>query len=84
MSILKRMGCPALTLISVEKPWIVSSPAPSMSHSEGGLPGLEFSHATAFTMGSQGPAATAAGAVRGSNAATIASTKVKSSPLRAR
>ena len=48
-----------------------------MSHSDGGLPGFEFSHATAFRSGEQGSAALAAGsnagaAATGKSAATRA------------
>src|SRR4051812_20944049 len=44
--ILKETVCPWSTLISVAKPWTLLSPAPAMSHSEEGLPGCWFSHAT--------------------------------------
>src|SRR4029453_10008011 len=78
------MGCPALTLMAVANPWMLLSPAPTMSHSEGGLPGFEFSQAIGFTTGLQGWAAVAAGAVNGSKDATIATSKGTKKPLNSR
>src|SRR4051794_34490561 len=46
--------CPAFTLMSVPKPWIEGSPSPSMSHSDGGLPGLLFSQAITWTGAAHG------------------------------
>src|SRR3954447_5848532 len=40
---LNEIALPLLTLMSVEKPWIVASPDPDTSHSDGGLPGCWFS-----------------------------------------
>lgn len=54
---------------------MLSSPGPVMSHSEAGLPGLEFSQTTGFTTGSHGPTAVAEGTPSGSTAATKARTK---------
>ena len=52
--------CPALTLMSVAKPWISQSPAPQIaSHSDAGEPALLFSHAIAFS--EHGSTAAAAG-----------------------
>src|SRR5215475_8249541 len=49
--------------MSVANPWIVLLPAPLMSHSDGGLPGFEFSQTIGFAIGGSHGAATAAGAV---------------------
>ena len=48
--ILKLMVWPALTLISVAKPWILGSPAPAplISQLESGVPGKQFSASIAF------------------------------------
>ena len=51
--------------MSVENPWMSGSPAPLMSHSEGALPGFEFSHATALRTGAHGSAALAVGSSAG-------------------
>src|SRR3954447_1760156 len=40
---LNEIALPLLTLMSVEKPWIVASPDPDTSHSDGGLPASRFS-----------------------------------------
>ena len=37
--------------MSVAKPWIVSEPDPTTSHSLDGLPGSEFSHAITLATG---------------------------------
>src|SRR5690348_9647496 len=39
---------PALTLMSVEKPWMLSAPGDSMSQMLESVPGLLFSHAMAL------------------------------------
>ncbi len=49
--------------MSVANPWMVSLPAPLMSHSDGGLPGFEFSQTIGFAIGGSHGAATAAGAL---------------------
>ena len=59
MSILKPIVPPWSTLMSVAKPWIVELPAPVIPHSDSGLPGLEFSHTTALTIGTSHGAASA-------------------------
>jgi hypothetical protein len=43
---LKPIVSPLLTLIDVAKPWIVSSPAPSICQVLGSAPGSWFSQAT--------------------------------------
>ena len=50
---------PWSTLISVAKPWMELLPAPVMSHSLSGLPGLVFSQATGLTTGTSHGAALA-------------------------
>ena len=73
VSILKRIGDPTLTLMSVAKPWIVSSPAPSTSHSDAGEPALLFSHEMALPPtphGSAKAADAAAATTRASGAAS--------------
>jgi hypothetical protein len=45
---LKRTVAPALTLMSVAKPWSVASPLPVMSHSLDGFPVRLFSQTIAF------------------------------------
>ncbi|MFC5751783.1 hypothetical protein [Actinomadura rugatobispora] len=49
--------CPTFTLNEVVKPSIVWPPPDAFSHSEGGEPGFEFSHATGLPPASHGPAA---------------------------
>src|SRR5512132_3822484 len=49
--------------MSVANPWIVLLPAPLISHSDGGLPGFEFSQTIGFAIGGSHGAATAAGAL---------------------
>jgi hypothetical protein len=46
--ILKLIEEPTLTLMSEENPWIVGSPDPEMSHTEGSVPGLLFSQTIGF------------------------------------
>src|SRR6478609_9321155 len=50
---------PTLTEMSVAKPWMDSSPAPSTSQTLGGDPGLEFSQAILLPLGPHGSAAAA-------------------------
>ena len=75
MSILKSICWPTLTLMSVAKPWMLSSPAPSMSHSLGGLPGLLFSQAILLPPGRTGPWRRSAGSVV-TNVSSAATTPV--------
>ena len=51
--ILNWMTWPMFTLIAVAKPWIDALPAPE-SHTDCGVPGWLFSHATLFTIGEHG------------------------------
>src|ERR1700732_2944198 len=46
--ILKLRLCPALTLMSVEKPWMVGSPEPSTVHTDESVPGKQFSASIGF------------------------------------
>ena len=58
--ILNEIELPLLTLIDVEKPWIEGSPVPETRQLLSGVPGLVFSQATGFWIGSaQGSAASA-------------------------
>ena len=63
--------------MSVAKPWMLESPAPLMSHSDAGLPGFVFSHATGLVIGASHGAAAAgdAPAPRSRAAAVAASPK---------
>src|SRR5262245_66543564 len=75
--------------MSVPKPWMVSDPAPSMSHSLGGLPALEFSHRMGLAIGaSHGPAAkigaVGSGSGRSGRTAPIAISKTIAQPPRRR
>src|SRR6266511_5048925 len=56
---LNEMLDPVLTLMSVAKPCIDSSPGPLTSHSEGGEPAFEFSHTTGLVGAAHGSAALA-------------------------
>src|ERR1700712_3237627 len=66
VSILKLIEDPALALMSVAKPWMSESPAPSMSHvlSSATPTVCEFSQATGFTVAPQDDAADAGAAHR--------------------
>ena len=57
--ILNPMVPPTFTLMSVENPWMVESPEPLMSHTEGSVPGRAFSHTTGFAVALQSLAACA-------------------------
>ncbi len=61
--ILKLTVWPTSVLIWVAKPWIDSSPIPSICQLAGGSPGLEFSQATGLTIGAAQGLASAADAV---------------------
>src|SRR6478752_3933002 len=61
VSILKSMREPTLTLTSVEKPWMSSSPEPRMSHSLAGVPGLLFSQEILLPPAPHGSVAETAG-----------------------
>src|ERR1700743_1889765 len=83
---------PGLTLIAVAKPWMLSSPIPSISQFAAGSPSFEFSQTIGFTTGSaQGPvsAATAGAApapawIKRMNAAKSTATNAEAAPLKAR
>ena len=84
MSILKSMRSPTLTLISVANPWIDASPAPSISHSCQGVPGLEFSQTIALASGLQlSVVATAAAGMAKSPDTTSASAEMAAAECRA-
>ncbi len=70
VSILNDSVSPTFTLMSVANPWIDGSPDPEMSHTDSGVPGLEFSHAITLTGGVQGSAAEADPEDSGTRAAT--------------
>src|ERR1700742_4036727 len=90
--ILKDSVSPGFTLIAVAKPWMLSSPIPSISQFAAGSPSFEFSQTIGFWIGSaQGPASAAtAGAaprpawIQRRNATTSAATNAEAAPLKAR
>src|SRR5450830_498740 len=59
VSTLKPMLEPTLTEMSVANPWIEASPAPEMSHTDGSVPVLEFSHTMGLPPTAHGSAALA-------------------------
>src|SRR5580765_1778842 len=67
-------------LMVVAKPWMSESPAPSMSHSEGSVPGLLFSQATGFPPGPQGSLAANAAVGTPKKATTSAMTTARMPP----